>query len=95
MKRATKLLMVLGFGIAILSANAFAVETTVKGTIFADWMMNLRQGAKNYNVFTIDRAYLGIETKLSDYTFMRITLTSGRKDSSHHQLRFEIPQVIQ
>lgn len=57
----------------LLVSSAFAVETSVRGTIYANWMMNLSKGANNYNAFTIDRAYLGAESKLSDYTFMRIT----------------------
>ncbi len=56
-----------------LATSAFAAETSIKGTIYADWMMNQSKGAKNANAFTIDRAYLGAESKLSDYTFMRIT----------------------
>jgi hypothetical protein len=56
-----------------LATSAFAAETSIKGTIYADWMMNQSKGAKNANAFTIDRAYFGAESKLSDYTFMRIT----------------------
>lgn len=60
--------------VAILfSTTIFAAETSIKGTIYANWMMDLSKGAKNYNAFTIDRAYLGAESKLTDYTFMRIT----------------------
>ncbi len=53
--------------------NAFAAETSVKGTIYADWMLNMTDGADNYHAFTVDRAYFGAESKLSDYTSMRIT----------------------
>jgi hypothetical protein len=73
MKKAQKILSVIIVATAILSANAFAVETSIKGTIYANWMMNLSKNAKNYNAFTVDRAYFGAESKLSDYTFMRIT----------------------
>lgn len=51
---------------------AFAAETSVKGTVYADWMLNSTSGANNYNAFTIDRAYFGAESKLSDYTNLRI-----------------------
>lgn len=52
---------------------AFAAETSLKGTIYADWMLNMTDGADNYHAFTIDRAYFGAESKLSDYTSVRIT----------------------
>ena len=52
----------------------WAAETSVRGTVYADWMMSLTDGADHYNAFTIDRAYLGAESKLSDYTSLRITL---------------------
>ena len=52
--------------------STFAAETSVKGTIYADWMLNMTDGADNYNAFTVDRAYFGAESKLSDYTSMRI-----------------------
>jgi len=58
----------------ILTADAaFAAETSIKGTIYSTWMLNKTDGADNYNAFTIDRAYLGAESKLSDYFSMRIT----------------------
>lgn len=71
MKRVLTLaaLMVVSLGIT----TAFAAETSVKGTIYANWGMNLTDGMDNYNAFTIGRAYFGAESKLSDYTFMRIT----------------------
>lgn len=53
--------------------NLHAAETSVKGTIYANWMMDLSKGAQNHNAFTIDRAYFGAESKLSDYTSLRIT----------------------
>jgi hypothetical protein len=59
--------------VSIGVATAFAAETSIKGTIYADWKMNMTKGARNQNEFTIDRAYFGAESKLSDYTFMRIT----------------------
>ena len=71
MKRVLTLaaLMLLSLGIT----SAFAAETSVKGTIYANWGLNLTDGMDNYNAFTIGRAYFGVESKLSDYTSMRIT----------------------
>ena len=57
----------------LFSTAALAAETTVNGTVYANWMMNLSQGAGNSNAFTIDRAYLGADSKISDYTNLRIT----------------------
>jgi hypothetical protein len=59
--------------LCMAALNAFAAETSVKGTIYANWMMDQSKGAKNYNSFAVDRAYFGAESKLSDYTSMRIT----------------------
>jgi hypothetical protein len=73
MKKTSKILSVIIAASTIISIKAFAVETSIKGTIYANWLMNLSKGAKNYNAFGIDRAYFGAESKLSDYTFMRIT----------------------
>ncbi len=71
MKRIRTVLVLL---LAIVAASAaFAAETSVKGTIYTTWMLNKTDGADNYNTFSIDRAYFGAESKLSDYTSMRIT----------------------
>lgn len=56
-----------------LVGSAFAAETSVKGTVFSNWTMDKSDGQDNYNAFTIDRAYFGAESQLSDYTSMRIT----------------------
>jgi hypothetical protein len=71
MKRNFKALPVLLM--LVIASSVFSAETSVKGTIYANWMMNLTEGKNNYNAFTIDRAYFGAESKLSDYTWMRIT----------------------
>ena len=71
MKRAITLLSLLV--IVLAAGSAFPAETSVKGTIYTTWMLNKTDGADNYNAFTIDRAYLGAESKLSDYTSLRIT----------------------
>ncbi len=73
MRIVSKILLIgLAFTTAIASSTP-AAETSIKGTVYANWMMNLSKGMKNYNAFSIDRAYLGAESKLSDYTFLRIT----------------------
>lgn len=59
--------------IVLVADSVFPAETSVKGTIYSTWMLNKTSGADNYNAFTIDRAYLGAESKLSDYTNLRIT----------------------
>jgi hypothetical protein len=73
MKLTSKISIVTMVVAILFSASAFAVETSIKGTIYANWMMDLSKGAKNYNAFSVDRAYFGAESKLTDYTFMRIT----------------------
>jgi hypothetical protein len=59
--------------VAAAAQSSRCAETSVKGTIYSNWSMNLTDGMNNYNAFTIGRAYFGAESKLSDYTFMRIT----------------------
>lgn len=71
MKRALVglLLMIL----SLAAGSLPAAETSVKGTVYSTWMLNKTDGANNYNAFNIDRAYFGAESKLSDYTSLRIT----------------------
>jgi len=57
----------------VATSETFAAETSVKGTLYTTWMLNKTDGQNNYNAFSIDRAYFGAESKLSDYTSMRIT----------------------
>ncbi|PJA30319.1 MAG: hypothetical protein CO189_00330 [candidate division Zixibacteria bacterium CG_4_9_14_3_um_filter_46_8] len=71
MKR--KLTITTFIALMIMTVSAYSAETSLKGTIFANWMMDLSEGADNYNAFMIERAYLGAESKLSDYTSARIT----------------------
>lgn len=73
MRKILKIATVIMIAAIAFSANAVAADTSIKGTIYANWMMDLSKGAKNYNAFTVDRAYFGAESKLTDYTFMRIT----------------------
>jgi hypothetical protein len=66
----TLLVMILS---VVVAGTTFAAETSIKGTLFSNWTMDKSDGKNNYNAFTIDRAYFGAESKLSDYTSMRIT----------------------
>jgi hypothetical protein len=59
--------------VAVVAGSVSAAETSVKGTVFSNWTLDKSDGQNNYNAFTIDRAYVGAESKLSDYTSMRIT----------------------
>lgn len=59
---------------AFLMSTASAVETTLKGTAYIDWMMDLSDGAENYNRFGIGRAYFTAASKFSDYTSVQLTL---------------------
>lgn len=65
--------------LAILSilttaASLQAAETKVGGRLFADWMMDLSNGADNANEFNVTRTYIDIKSKLSDYTSVRFTM---------------------
>jgi hypothetical protein len=68
-----KAIMIFSLVVIALTSSLFAAETSVKGTIYSTWMLNKTDGMDNYNAFTIDRAYFGAESKLSDYTSVRIT----------------------
>lgn len=59
--------------IAVAAPPAHCAETSVKGTVYSNWSMNLTDSMNNYNAFTISRAYFGAESKLSEYTFVRVT----------------------
>ena len=71
MKRTKSALV--GVCLGLMAVSSFAAETSVKGTIYSSWMLNSTSGKGNANAFTVDRAYFGAESKLSDYTSMRIT----------------------
>ncbi len=71
MKRIIAALVLLLIIIAVSPAPA--AETTVKGTVYSTWTVNKTDGQNDYNAFSIDRVYFGAESKLSDYTNVRIT----------------------
>jgi hypothetical protein len=68
-----KVCLSLVMAMLVATASVHAAETSIKGTIYANWMMNQTNGYDNYHTFTVERAYFGAESKLSDYTFARIT----------------------
>ncbi len=59
--------------IAVFFAGASAAETSLKGTVYAEWMMDLSEGADSYNRFGIGRTYITAISKFSDYTSVQIT----------------------
>lgn len=82
MKRLTVFLSL--FAVMALAASALAVETTVEGRIYSSWWMNLTDTTmridtnsvmdyKGWNQFSLDRSYVTIKSKLSDYTSLNIT----------------------
>ena len=68
-----KLVFIGLFVLAVGGTTAMAAETTVNGRLYADWMLNMSDGAGSYNKFDITRAYVTVRSKLSDYTSVRIT----------------------
>ena len=59
--------------IAILAVSVSAGETTVKGTMFSHWMMDITDGADSFNDFGMTRSYITAKSKLSERTFARLT----------------------
>jgi len=59
--------------VLILASNALATETTVKGRLFTHWMIDQTDGADNANEFVLGRAYITVQSKLSDFSSLRIT----------------------
>lgn len=78
-----------------MAAGAFAVETTVEGRIYSSWWMNMTDTTrmldstsaidyKGWNQFSLDRSYVTIKSKLSDYTSLNIT--TDLRDSKDEML---------
>ena len=61
--------------------SAFAADTKVNGRLYADWNMDMTDGADNANSFNINRAYVTVKSKLSDYTSVRITSDISSTDA--------------
>ncbi len=51
-------------------ASTAAADTKVGGNLFAHWMMDMSDG---FNEFALERAYIEIKSKLSEYTSIRLT----------------------
>ena len=52
---------------------ADAADTKVNGRLYADWNLNMTDGAESANSFNVKRAYVTVKSKLSDFTSLRIT----------------------
>ncbi|MEW6411685.1 MAG: hypothetical protein AB1483_04325 [Candidatus Zixiibacteriota bacterium] len=78
MRRFVMLMVVLA--LVATGKNTDGAETTVGGRIYADWMMDLTDGAESYNVFELSRVYVDVKSKLSDYTSLRATLDIRETD---------------
>ncbi len=63
-------------------SSAFAADTKVQGRLYANWNMDLTDGAESANSFNIKRAYVTVKSKLSNYTSVRIT-TDIRETSAY------------
>lgn len=73
-----------GFIIVILlslSITANAADTKVKGRLYANWNLDVTDGAESANSFNVKRAYMTVKSKLSDYTSARITTDIRSLDS--------------
>lgn len=56
-----------------MSSEINAADTKVNGRLYANWNINLTDGAESANSFNIKRAYVTLKSKLSDNTSVRIT----------------------
>ncbi|KAA3637039.1 MAG: hypothetical protein DWP97_01575 [Calditrichaeota bacterium] len=70
-----------------MSANA--ADTKVNGRLYADWNLDLTDGAESANSFNLSRTYVTVKSKLSDYTSVRIT-SDLRQDSDIYDGYFVI-----
>ena len=69
-----KFAVVLALSLLVLgSLPVHGAETEVNGKLYAHWMMDMTDGADNFNEFALGRAYVTVKSKLSDYTSVRIT----------------------
>jgi hypothetical protein len=81
MKKLTIILSLLA--VMAMAFSAYAVETTVEGRIYSSWWMNMTDTTmaydssaidlKGWNQFSLDRSYVTVKSKLSDYTSLNIT----------------------
>lgn len=56
-----------------ITTAAFAAETKLNGRLYANWNLNMTDGAESANSFNVGRAYVTAKSKLSEFTSVRIT----------------------
>ncbi len=52
---------------------ANAADTKVNGRLYADWNLDMSDGAESANSFNVNRAYVTVKSKLSEFTSVRMT----------------------
>ena len=57
----------------VSAGSLMAAETTVNGRLYGHWSYDMTDGADGMNEFGLGRAYLTVNSKLSDFTSVRIT----------------------
>ena len=82
--------------------SAFAAETTVEGRIYATWAMRMSEGyttidgnvvdLKGFSKFSIDRSYVTVKSKLSDY--VSLAITSDMRDFTAENTSFKGYDII-
>jgi len=99
MKKVTILALL---GLLVLSTSAFAVETTVGGRIYAYWGMYMTSDVyagdveiSGMNQFGLDRSYVTVKSKLTDYTSINITsdLADGYSDGFWLRLKYAYANI--
>lgn len=85
MKKLVYALIILAAGM-LFANSASAAETKVEGRIYATWWMYLNDtvfvnnvNQKGWNQFALDRSYMSMKSKLTDYT--SVTLTSDLRQT--------------
>ncbi len=70
MSRSSLVLLLAGL---ILSGSLMAAETKVNGRLYAHWSYDMTDGADGMNEFGLDRSYVTVRSRLSDFTTVRLT----------------------
>ncbi len=68
------------------NAGEGKAETSVHGTIFGNWAMDLTDGANNANAFDLGRAYFTVKSKLSENTSGKVTFDFTPDDDRYDVL---------
>jgi hypothetical protein len=87
-----KTLITTVIALALLAASfggANAADTKVNGRLYASWGMDMTDGADNANEFGLDRAYITVKSKLSDFTSVRLT-TDLRESEVDGKTRYDL-----